>query len=1549
MMDTVAVMLMFGLLFHFTSAERYYATPTSSTQCPEFEPAVPCHTLSQYANKPNDYFASNITLILLPGNHTLDTIIQFSNATIINIQGQLATNLSTISATTVTCGDSAMFVFSQTIDITMSDLVFYGCVNNTITTVKQFTLKDCTLHGQGRNGTGLDLTNVINANILRSTLVENTGKRIFRYANIWWKNGGAIVANKLHNLTILKSTFANNYMKNTQGLARGGAVYVSDSLSISISNSAFLNNTAFSTNDEGSGGAIAMYNEMLEVNTTAISITNSSFINNNVTSNWYNRGFGGAMSVVSRSNPTDLYITGSTFTSNSVTGSSQGRGGAVYCVSAKVILGGSTFINNTVRANLTARGGAIISSGNEHSKLFIFDSMFANNSLHTTHIDGNAVYGGAVCAFLHTNVTIVSTTFTHNTVATNKEGAGGAVLVIARFSIVTVNNSTFLRNALIANRSAQGGAMLVGSTSGTTHISQCMFMNNTVVGLGRGNGGALSVVETTLKLDSCVFTYNSVSGQGAAISVASSNLTTIGILDIQYNIAQYGALYAYNSKLYLSGYTTVSNNQVQGWISYVMVSNMTPGLSNTHQISGQGGMTLYQTEATISGTATFTNNTAEKGGAILLTESKLYVSGDITITSNQALSGGGIYAYQSEVLYSFNKNATVTITGNTALENGGGIYAISSFVKLFARGGSNSVSSLQFISNQAERGGGMYMEANSKLYVIKTRPTFYQNNLQTGLKFDFAYNSAEYGGALYILDDINSGTCQSNSYQNNSQAGECFLQAFRGYAVFHYEDIYSINLNSVNFTNNSAAKAGAVLYGGLLDRCVVSSFAEVYAKNPDSSLNSISATSYLLNITNLQPEDFQSTTIVSSKAVRVCFCLKANPNCSYQPPVKFIRRGQLFNISVVAVDQVNNSIPATIYTSISSQKGVLGIGQAKQSISDSCTDLNYTIFSSLQSHKLLLYASGPCNYTGISQRYHNVEFLPCGNCPVGFKADSDCVCRICASEVKLFINNCSITNGTLQLRNNYWINYTYQRGYTGHQCPFDYCDRSTVNVNLNSPRGSDAQCAFNRSGWLCGECKPGFSLSLGSSRCKSDCSNNWLLLIILFALAGVALVAFLLVCNLTVAIGTINGLVFYANIVEANHAIFFPTMTPEQHPLMAQNPLTVFISWINLDFGIETCFSNGLTAYVKSYLQLTFPFYIIVLVILIIRISKCSSKFSRLLANNPVATLATLILISYAKILRAIISALAFTELKFSGTTSYNNSLDFDDNVTDSRKVWLIDANVDYLRGKHIALFVTAVLLLLVGLVYTFLLLSWQWLYPLLIKSAYLRTSTLIRNTNHFMDAYHAPFKPQHRYWVGLLLLVRVIIYLVSAVNVFGNLHVTLLAIILLTVSLLAYQSLKINVYKQWILSFLETTFFINLIFLASMTFFISDLDPGQESDRREHAQAALAYTSTSIAFVTFIGIISYHTYSFVFKKILAAANGQRRRNTYKELQGQPENGKERKTRGQTKYRTMRGSLELICEEPTAEDYERAASESDPQSGTEPSKGVTYTVIEGVL
>ena len=114
---------------------------------------------------------------------------------------------------------------------------------------------------------------------------------------------------------------------------------------------------------------------------------------------------------------------------------------------------------------------------------------------------------------------------------------------------------------------------------------------------------------------------------------------------------------------------------------------------------------------------------------------------------------------------------------------------------------------------------------------------------------------------------------------------------------------------------------------------------------------------------------------------------------------------------------------------------------------------------------------------------------------------------------------------------------------------------------------------------------------------------------------------------------------------------------------------------MNLDLGFETRFYRGMDAYVQTWLQFAFPVYVWILISLIIVASRYSIFLTKLIGSNPIAVLATLLLMSYTKILKIAIEVYTF------------GRLDYPDNKTVT--VWLKDANVPFLQTWH--LFLTVV------------------------------------------------------------------------------------------------------------------------------------------------------------------------------------------------------------------------------------------------------------------
>ena len=107
----------------------------------------------------------------------------------------------------------------------------------------------------------------------------------------------------------------------------------------------------------------------------------------------------------------------------------------------------------------------------------------------------------------------------------------------------------------------------------------------------------------------------------------------------------------------------------------------------------------------------------------------------------------------------------------------------------------------------------------------------------------------------------------------------------------------------------------------------------------------------------------------------------------------------------------------------------------------------------------------------------------------------------------------------------------------------------------------------------------------------------------------------------------------------------------------------------------------------------------------------------------------------------------------------------------------MMQMSTTYLVGKHIPLFLVAVnVFVFLFLPCTLSLLFGQWLQAI----SHLRLFSWVNSARlkPFMDAYHAPYKVKHRYWPGLLLMLRCVLLLLFALNPQQDSNINLLAIL---------------------------------------------------------------------------------------------------------------------------------------------------------------------------
>ena len=1397
----------------------YYVTPTPDVPCP----GNPCHTLSEYVEQAGQFFTMSTTLKFLPGNHSLRSRLLVSGIDSLTLEGDPSLPTQIICSTLKSTG----FEFQHMTQLYISELIFDSCGGDNaasaallLQSIGRSEVSNSTIKGTEFSQREIDISRTSAFAVLDSTLIL-TGSMFEENLNAVGNGGGVYAENSF--VSITGSRFINNCV--TSSLRRGGGVAL-------YGTTAYLTGNRFENNCANFGGGAS-------ISTGSVgNFVENSFINNDAS-------FGGGVAVIS----SRASFVNNTFVKNTAAADGGGVNGGLDSL---MEFNGNTFIDNSA-----VNGGAVTVKGS--STADFTDNTFINNSNSDTwavEIDtasmatftgnsfingtGYAIYGSTVdtpsvyyvkpspdtpcpespCNTLSEYLEQAGQYFTSNTTLMLLSGdhvlegkllvrdisaltligrtvdgnstTSSATRIICTYkqvflhfqniTEVTINSVDFV-SCGDANASAVTLLAVLRSS-----ISNCTFLNCT--------GGALSITRTdTIVLTHSSFIDNTSPTFGGAIHLDLVNKVIITSNNFTDNFAggAGGAVDIVACTVTFEGDTFLLRNSADGsggaifiGDSTVLFNGKTHFSTNSGQLLG-GAIAIANSSVNYREVTTFINNTANSGGGIEAKDSFLIFQQRTVFQNNSAiLNGGAIYAISSNI--SIHERSTFV---NNSATYGGAVYTVLCLLNVQ---GDNI-----FMKNTALRdGGGLLLTSDSKYY------------LGPNVLISFESNTAERNGGAIKVDVSNLLVYCLETFLT-SALNQCFFQFNSKTNIQYSRELDVLNVR-MDFNNNSAGEGGNDIYGGALDNCGL--------QNVAKCCDFRSSGSVLDYITGNMPE----TLLISSDPLRICMCENNEANCNSSSLTRRAYPGGNFIVSVIAFGQRNGRVSAVVQADLIQGNIIFGSLQYIQNTSSTCTDIEYTVFSSEEETQedITLHVQGPCPREGRSLALR-VEVLLC---PHAFELSGNLRMCVCSNRLEGFTDTCAIENGTILRQHDagFWVGFSNESdGLILHpRCPFDYCTSEELFVSVDS---SNVQCNYNRSGKLCGECIRNLSLVLGSSRCL-QCSNSHLALLVAFAFAGIALVFVLFVLKLTVAVGTINGLIFYANVLQVNSTIFFQPGTT--------NILTIFIAWLNLDLGIETCFYDGMNAYAKTWLQFLFPVYVWALVGIIIFSSHFSQKISSLLGKNPIAVLCTLFLLSYAQVLRTIIAALSFTFLE------YPNG---------RQTVWIHNGNIGYFTGGHVPLFLVALsVLLLLFLPYNLLLFCGQWIQGRSESRAF---SWINRpSIKSFLDAYHAPYADKHRYWTGLLLLTRSGLFLIFAFNALGDPDVNLFCITTVTLGIITIGFIAERIYANQYIGALEASFIINLGVLSVAT-----------TSFRRGNQAALTYTSVSIAFVTFIGIVTYHSY----------------------------------------------------------------------------------------
>ena len=847
--------------------------------------------------------------------------------------------------------------------------------------------------------------------------------------------------------------------------------------------------------------------------------------------------------------------------------------------------------------------------------------------------------------------------------------------------------------------------------------------------------------------------------------------------------------------IYSNYFTSVVNNSINVYIDKCHFKN------NRATVGSAMAIYEYKINGFSEGMQIFIRDTDFVENEVITVESEVH---DVVIAVSPSASTVSI------------RNVNLTLQGNCSFVDniGTGLQAESSLIGIDGN--------VTFLRNVGTNGGGLSLVLYSYLIMNRNASLYFlQNEARSG------------GGAMYINEN-GFGSYLVGGYV------DCFLH-------FTYDNfIVCENCSDLNsygvyfkFSDNVATYAGDLLFGSSLVTCP---WAHELTENNNfnRSIFAILTQEYP-NIFEVEPQQPRVADVVQSMSARLE--IESNETPLSADGAIEVFPGQTFSLSVSALDDFNHTV-ANIITAFATVDAsrydgsllvpLLGSTNFAVLERDRPTSVPVRILGSEdQNISLVIYST---DSAGRAQRRLDITLLSCG---FGFIFDYENNTCLCDYRITDRINNgisCDTVKHVTTVETGAWIG-PFENETVVDRCLFTYCQPGRRDIYINSDDKYEidfnVQCKeqTNRVGFLCSECKEGFSAVLGTRNCLR-CSNWYIFLFIFFIVIGIVAIIVIQCLNITITVGFINGAIFYSNIV----SIHGDAIVPGE----AYNEALALISFPTLSLGFETCLYDGLTNLWKVLWQLSFPVYLFMLMIFIILLAR--SKYVKLkqwvVGSSTVRTFATLLVLCYVSVLSGCTELIAFNRIYTIERSFFLQ--------------WRGDPSVRYFGIKHAIPGLAAYLVVVVYIIP----LPFLSLCPALLYS-----NKYTSKFKPLYDAFWDPYKPRYRYFIGLQLMIRWLSFsLVAAVRPPTNIFVTDFILILLLLVQCTLQPYREN----W-QNYVDSAFSCNLVLLltGSLFFWSQHTMASSTAERVIIARQSLIYTNVLIVlgFLMMLCIIGYHVY----------------------------------------------------------------------------------------
>ena len=764
----------------------------------------------------------------------------------------------------------------------------------------------------------------------------------------------------------------------------------------------------------------------------------------------------------------------------------------------------------------------------------------------------------------------------------------------------------------------------------------------------------------------------------------------------------------------------------------------------------------------------------------------------------------------------------VLFTGNTVKwNNAQGLTLVGSVLELE---GTNHI-----YNNQDHYGGGIAMHDNSQLWI--------RNGSTLNVSDNHAFVR---GGGIFISDNcttVHSGKCP------------CFFefigsdgQPLRNTSIDTFNASVTLHKNSVRKANSARA---TMIFNPNIDHCTLQGSLE------DSTKNKLFQR--VFGIPEIPTQDE-----ISSTPRRICNCSDDNgevSNCTAWGDL-VVYPGQTLTLRVRLIGDMGISLENVMYIQLETSRFANDTKvyvplflHSTHVLNRGCNKLTIPPLLTTDQHKRnwvlqLMVPLLPDRNRNIFL-FEHVETKTL-DCPIAYHLVetnhlASCTCYdLLKKKVK-----CLLEIQQFTLPKHYWIGTEDEQEENlptkvllSTNCPQIYCATATeeLNVSLSKP---DKQCKHGRTGVLCGQCPKGKSVVYNSYACK-DCTNWSILLLIPFLIAGPVLIALICCLNLTVSVGTLNGFLFYFNIISINaDALEIGTgdITPGRRAL----ELVPFI-------GI--CLYDGVDEFAGMLLTYLFPVYLLTLVGLICLLPKCKwvnmHKINRRIGPRITPVLVTIILLSYTQLAESVVHSLLFVEVYIT-----------DGNTTTSRLVWMFDGSLEYFHSpKHIVLACLALLVLMC------------FLLPVTVIAIF---GDLFRRFSrgpwymNFLDSFHGAFRFRFGFWIGIRILLRILFIVLKIFlpvdMLFLVIAYTIMTLLFLQILIRPFRGIRVRecVSKKIKDKHFSEPLQRQLVHSIDHSFLVHLIAVFMALPHDVQNVTTVLITSTVIAYMEFAGILVYH------------------------------------------------------------------------------------------